>query len=56
MSFFRAKKVVDDKIYPVHNFVQNIKTKGQTQCDQDEVAQYEPPHLDLHCLLSGHKF
>ena len=21
--------------------------------DPDEVALYEPPHLDLHCLLSG---
>ena len=24
--------------------------------DLDEVAQHEPPHLDLHCLLSGHLF
>ena len=47
----------------MQNFVGKIKKKcfsklchirnsvtGRQSVDPDEAAQYEPPHLDLHCL------
>ena len=30
--------------------IENSKTRGQNSEDLDEVAHYEPPHQDLHCL------
>ena len=38
-------KNVESKLY----YIENSKTGGQT-VDLDEVAHYEPPHQDLHCL------
>ena len=29
------------------------KAEFTNSIDPDEVAQYEPPHLDLHCLPSS---
>ena len=48
------QKNVSSKLY----YIENSKTRGQTvqilmrwlSVDLDEVAHYEPPHQDLHCL------
>ena len=39
------QKKVKSKLY----HIENSKTRKQT-VDLDEVAHYEPPHLDLCCL------
>ena len=44
----------DDKIF-VCKFSENVKSKlyyieNSNSVDLDEVAHYEPPHQDLHCL------
>ena len=41
---FTSAKV--KKEYPYREF----KDESSNNVDPDEVAHYEPPHLDLHCL------
>ena len=53
----KSTKKADDKIYICkmsNNGLSKVekfsKTTGLKSADPDEVAQYEPPHLFLHCF------
>ena len=35
---------------PSYIIIGDSKTRGRNSVDLDEVAHYEPPHQDLHCL------
>ena len=40
------KKFLSSKVY----HIENANTGGPNSVGPDEVAHYEPPHHDLHCL------
>ena len=39
-----------DSLSKINSQLWEFKEKGANSIDPDEVAQYEPPHLDLYCL------
>ena len=45
--------ITSSSIYKLFKYQRHI-AEFANNVDLDEVAHYEPPHLDLHCLPSYH--
>ena len=50
----RKKLLLERKFFPLTLYLPVTKiAEFANSVDLDEVAHYEPPHLDLHCLPSS---